>query len=246
MRSTYRNRFKEKTWFKGIRKEKNFLGDELIKLPKNIKRVRVIVLSPQEVLLKRQRNIDSNRNFWNEKYALQSLTEQYNNVQILGPEGLNQPSSEKVLNNRQDALQDLFYNVLNSKKETVDRLLCSLSEPGVEEIVFIKGHGGYTNTTGEQSGPVKPLNTTIDGERLNLSEHQSEGNWIDLNEVIERYDKQKGAGTILVDTCYLGDDDLSDRKYVSLIFRAKGKVGKGDDDPLAIFRKKTETLISRP
>ena len=79
-----------------------------------------------------------------------------------------------------------------------------------------------------------------------MSDSQAEGNWIDLNEVVKKYDDQEGGGVILVDTCYLGNDNLSDMGYKSLIFRAKGKVGKGDHDFLSIFRKQNETLISKP
>ena len=130
-------------------------------LPKNIKRIRIIDLSPQEVLPINKRNIKSARNFWNGNYLLKSLTEQHSDVQILGPEGLDQPSREMILQNKQEELVDLFYNVLNSKKEIVDRFLKSSSEPGVEEIIFIHGHGGYDNKIGEQNGLINPLTTSI-------------------------------------------------------------------------------------
>ena len=151
-----------KTWFKGIRRGRSLLtGDEFVSLPKNIKRIRIIDLSPQEVLPINKRNIKSARNFWNGNYLLKSLTEQHSDVQILGPEGLDQPSREMILQNKQEELVDLFYNVLNSKKEIVDRFLKSSSEPGVEEIIFIHGHGGYDNKIGEQNGLINPLTTSI-------------------------------------------------------------------------------------
>lgn len=235
----------DKTWFKGIRRENSFFNSDLVKLPPNIKRIRLIELSPQETLSPPLRNIKSTRNFWSAEHPLVGLTKQHTDKLVSGSEGINQPTQSDIASNKQKTLEDLFYNVLTGDKTMVGKLIQELDKPGIDEILIVNSHGGYDNTIGEQSGPVKKTLATIGGETVDLSDIQAEGNWIDLNEVIERYDNGDIPNPVLVSTCYLGNDNLSDRGYRKLVFRARGKVGTQGGDPLDIFRKKTTTLVNR-
>ncbi|EKD52840.1 MAG: hypothetical protein ACD_61C00223G0007 [uncultured bacterium] len=225
---------KEETWIS---------SEQSLILPKNIIRIRIIELSPQETLPKNKRTIDSKRNIWHDKHVLQKLTDQFSDQSVSGLQSLDQPTQDEISRLRREGLDSLLYDVTRRNKKITAQLVHSLEEPGVEEILVIHSHGGHDNIIGEQSGPVKPLITTIENKKYDLSEYQSEGNWIDLNDVIKKYDHERR--TILVNTCYLGNDNLSNRRYKSLIFRAKGLTG-GGDDPLAIFRTKPATLVSRP
>ncbi len=223
-------------------KDKTWYEDSRVPLPPNIKRIRVISLSPQEVLPKRKRTIDSKLNIWNEEATPILLTRQYTDIRLPGYDGLEQKTEGMIADDRLHALKDILHEVLIDKSERKE-FGKEVTQPEIEEILIIAAHGGYDNTIGEQDKTVKPLKTHIEGKEVNLSEKQAEGNWLDINHVIKKYDKNPKIGAVLSYACYLGRDDLSGHKYRSVVYRIQGKSGILNS-PLSVFLR-NRTLASR-
>lgn len=203
----------------GIETRKNrrfYSGTPKLKLGANIRKIKILDMSPQEALPKSLRNIDSTRTFYHAKPAIVNLTRQPGNTAIdrlLIKVMMHSTTNSK----RSTALDGLFFDVFGdgTKKQKVFESV--MADSDAEELVFIHAHGGYDNTIGEQTG-----------------------NWINLEEVITRYNNPDQVAAILVSSCYLGQDSPPVDKVP--VFRPKGFTG-GYRSITSIGKK---TLVSLP
>src|SRR3990167_5404264 len=213
-----------RTWFMDIDK---------VALPSNIKRIRIVDLSPQEALPKDQRNIDSKRNFWHDKHTTIKLTSQPSENSLVDRAMMKLAMSTKSTMNRSEALQDLFYDVFAQNQEVMSQFRKDLEQSGAEEVLFVHAHGGYDDIIGEQDYEVK-------GDD---AQFQAEGNRIALTEILDKYDQPEKYGAILVNTCYKGKEKPRIGKVP--VFRPYGYSGGGHPSR-NMFARRNTTLISKP
>lgn len=201
---------------KGLEKRKTrrfYRATSLINLPDNIRKIRVLDLSPQEGLPKHLRNIDSKRSFYHVPYNINRL--QMSSGKSVIDKVLLTLFQESLSNiKRIKALNELFYDVFGENKKEIELFKSILNNSKASEVLFVHAHGGSSNIIGEQTSPVV-------GKYADR--RQVEGNRIDLTEVIEKYDKPKIFAAILVSTCYIGKEDPPVRSVP--VFRIKGLSG---------------------
>lgn len=211
-----------KTWFRDI---------DDIALPKNIKKIKILDLSPQEALPKKQRNIDSKRNFWHDEYPTNTLTRQP--ISLVDRALINLGMQSRSIQAKSEILQDIFYDVFVNNKAVLAHFREKLEKSKAEEILIIHAHGGYDDFIGEQGYEVKGK----------TAQYQAEGNRISLTEVLDKYDQPEKYAAILVSTCYEGKDVSRRGKVV--VYRTFGRSGGGRPNYNFIPTKNT-TLISEP
>lgn len=212
------------------RETRYYQGPSFLKLPDKIEKIRILDLSPQEGMPKGLRNIKSLRNWHNDKHISRRVQEPAGKSvidKVMGAIYGYSQSDQK----RKKALDNLFIEVFSENKKEVELFKSVVNNSQGRELLFIHAHGGNSNIIGEQTGPVV-------GKYAN--EKQAEGNWIDLTEVIERYDNPKTFAAILVNTCYFGKEKPPVRRVP--VFRMSGISGLGDF-PTFGFNK---TLVSLP
>lgn len=207
------------------RNRRYYEGLPSFKLPHNIRKIRVLDLSPQEGLPRRFRNIESKiPAFRSIGHRLQPRTEWSTIDKVISCLNYD-PDRTKIYG----VLDELFATCLGIDEGKRELLKEILSRSQANELLFVHAHG-YSNVIGEQGQTVK-------GKYSN--EFQAPGNDVDLAEVIEKYDHPETYAAILVHTCYFGNENPPVRRIP--VFRVRGKSGTFHAG-LGL----TKTLISLP
>jgi hypothetical protein len=182
-----------RTWFTDLEK---------FGIPDRIKSIRILDLAPQELLPKKIRDVDSKRNWVHDlagyRDSMERLADQSADSRIVDRAMRVLGMGSRMTQQRSEALHDLLFDLFGDDKERIGRFKEIIERTGGNEILIVHAHGGYDNMIGEQTG-----------------------NWVDLAQVVEKYDQPDKYGAILINTCYLGNEPPPVKRVP--VFRAKGK-----------------------
>jgi hypothetical protein len=116
---------------------------------------------------------------------------------------------------RRKALDNLFKDIFQikdgiSKKEFIE----TIRHSNANEILFIHAHGGDSNIIGEETTELK-------------RDHgkQSPGNQVEIERVVDEYDKPGKYAAILLLSCYIGTEDKRLESKVR-VFSVQGLSGR--------------------
>jgi len=195
--------------------------DQYLKIPMNITKIRVLDLSPQEGMPRSLKSIRlaGIKGKIRELFPQKSIGSRIRRESVTGePNATKLPLIQAALNNsiRRKTLSELISNVLGGNDKEKKLLESVLRDSKASEMLIIAAHGGSDNDIGEQTGAV--VGKYADGR-------QARGNWVDLAQVVEKYDKPEAFAAILIRTCYYGTDKPPVKSIP--VFRPKGSVPGG-------------------
>lgn len=199
------------TWcFEKFNRGRMYSGKYDIPLPPTIRKIRLVDLAPQESLRRKDRNIKSTTNSFNLDADL------FNNPIVKKLMGSTQEAAfnspilqwfmaNRTLARRQGAFDELFFDIFAEDKQGIKRFLEILSHNSAPELLVVMAHGGDDALIGEQTSVFEPdAFTSQQIEQNQIVIPQAKGNWLDMRQVLQKYDKPDQFAAILFRSCHTG------------------------------------------